>query len=271
MSGYHVELHHYLLLAGVGVLVGFVNVMAGGGSLLSLPVMIFLGFPPAMANGTNRVALIAQNVTAVASFRRLGFSDWRLSASLGLCAIPGAIAGAVFAVRIDPLLFKQILAVVMIGVMVVTLWRPKRPAPETASTDERGSDEAAPPEDEAAPPDRRRLVLAHVAMLGVGLYGGFIQAGVGFILMAVLRCLLRLDLVRVNMHKVFVVGIYMVPSLVVFAALGQVRWIAGGVLAIGAATGALLATRLQAKKGEGPVRVVFALAVVAMAVKLVLD
>lgn len=258
------ELHHYLLLALVGAVAGFVNVMAGGGSLLTLPAMIFLGFPPALANGTNRVGLIAQNVTAVASFRGLGFSDWRLSATLGLCAVPGAVAGALIAVRIDPLLFKQLLALVMVGVLVVTLRRPKR---ATHAADAPGE----PPPDGDAGPGRARLALAHVAMLAVGLYGGFVQAGVGFLLMAVLRGLLRLDLVRVNMHKVFVVGIYMVPSLIVFASSGQVRWIAGLVLAAGATTGALLATRLQVKRGEGPVRVVFALAVAAMAAKLVLD
>jgi uncharacterized membrane protein YfcA len=245
---------HYPLLAVVGLVAGFQNVMAGGGSLLTLPVMIFLGLSPAEANGTNRVALLTQSVTAVVDFRRQGFSDWRRSLTLALCTVPGAVAGAVAAVKIDPVWFKRFLALVMIGVLVLVLRKPRTPA--EVEVDESG---------------RRDLVLAHLAMLGVGFYGGFIQAGVGFILMAILRGLLRLDLVRVNMHKVFVVGVYMLPSLAVFALLDQVLWVAGLVLAVGNGTGAFIATRLQVKKGEGPVRVVFAIAIVAMAVKLVVD
>ncbi len=238
----------YGLLAAIGVATGFVNVMAGGGSLLSMPLMIFLGMEPALANGTNRVALLAQNITAVSSFKKHGFADFKLSFTLALCTLPGAVLGALLAVRIDPLWFKRLLAAVMIAVLITMLL----PA--------RSSDESAP----------RRSLWAHLGMVGVGFYGGFIQAGVGFILMAILRGLLRLDLVRVNMHKVFVVGVYMIPSLAVFAWLGQVRWLAGGMLALGTAAGALLATRLQIRRGEKVVRVVFAIAVLAMAIKLTL-
>ncbi len=245
------ELWQYFALAGLGVVAGVINVMAGGGSLLTMPAMIFFGFDPALANGTNRVALVAQNVTAVGTFAKLGYGDRRLSLSMAALTIPGAVAGAWAAIAIDPLWFKRLLAVVMVGVLLVTLKKPKSPA---------GMDGHA---------SRAGLVWAHAGMFGVGVYGGFIQAGVGFIIMALLRATLRLDLVRVNAHKVFVVGVYMLPSLLVFALQGRVDWLAGGVLAIGTATGAFIATRLQVKKGEGVVRVVFALAVVAMAVRLV--
>ena len=238
-----------MLLVTIGVVAGFVNVMAGGGSLLTLPAMIFMGMSPATANGTNRIALLAQNITSVSEFRRKGLADFRLSLTLGLCTLPGAVLGAVAAVQIDPLWFKRLLAAVMIGVLVVTL---KRPEPAAV--------------DGAAHPG-----WAHLGMVGVGFYGGFIQAGVGFILMALLRGLLHLDLVRTNMHKVFVVGMYMVPSLFVFAATGQVRWLAGGVLAVGNSVGGWLGTRFQISRGDGVVRVVFAVAVVVMAVKLLLS
>ena len=248
------ELWHYPLLVVVGVVAGFLNVMAGGGSLLSLPVMIFLGMPPALANGTNRVALVAQNITAITAFRRKGYSDFKLSITLGLCTLPGAIAGAVAAVRMDPLWFKRLLAVIMIA-MLVQLLRDKKKEPAPASSGD------------ASPGSR---LWAHLSMVGVGFYGGFIQAGVGFILMAVLHGLLRLDLVRVNMHKVFVVFLYMLPTLLVFALLDQVRWEVGLILALGNALGAWGATRLQIARGEGPVRWVFAVAVVVMAIKLVI-
>jgi hypothetical protein len=89
--------------------------------------------------------------------------------------------------------------------------------------------------------------------------------------MALLRRVLSLDLIRVNMHKVFVVGVYMLPSLLVFAWQNQVHWTAGAVLALGNASGAWIATRLQVKKGEGLVRVVLVVAVLAMAVRLALS
>lgn len=239
----------YPTLVAIGLVAGFTNVMAGGGSLLTLPLLIFMGHTPAAANGTNRIALLTQNIVSVNEFRRRGLADLRLSLTLGLCTLPGAVAGAVAAVRIDPLWFKRLLAAVMVGVLVVAL-RNRPPAAGSGRT-HRG--------------------LAHLGMVGVGFYGGFVQAGVGFLFMAIVRGLLHLDLVRTNMHKVFVVGLYMVPSLLVFAASGDVHWLAGAVLAIGTAAGGWLGTRVQITRGEGLVRVVLAVAVVAMAVKLLLS
>ena len=224
-----------------------------------MPALIFMGMSPALANGTNRVALVMQNVAAVTEFRRKGFSDFKLSLTLALCTIPGAVAGAVAAVRIDPLWFKRLLAAVMVAVLVLMLHKRRR----------RSGAQEEPAEAERA--GRGRLVWAHAGMVAAGFYGGFIQAGVGFILMALLHGLLRLGLVRVNMHKVFIVGVYMLPSLAVFALMDEVRWLAGALLGVGTALGGWLATRAQIKRGEGVVRVVFALAVVAMAVRLVID
>ena len=246
------ELWHAPVLVIIGVAAGFMNVMAGGGSLLTLPVMIFAGLPPAVANGTNRVALVAQNATAVRQFAKKGFSEPKRSLTLGVCTLPGAIAGSLLAIHIDPLWFKRLLAVVMVAVLISIF---KKPKPASAGDE---------------PASRGRLIAAHVSMIGVGFYGGFIQAGVGMIFMAVLNGLMRIDLVRVNMHKVFVIGVYMLPSLIVFALEGKVVWLAGLTLAVGNSTGAWIATKVQIERGEGSIRVVFAVAVLAMAVKLVL-
>jgi len=238
------------LLAVTGVAVGFINVMAAGGSLISMPVLIFLGLEPAMANGTNRVAILAQNITAVSSFRSQGYSDARRSLGLAMCTVPGAVAGAFAAVVIDPLLFKRILGVVLMAAVILILRR--RPQlPENGG----GAD---------------RPVLAHLAMIGVGFYGGFLQAGVGFLIMPVLYQLLRLDLVRVNMHKVFIVGGYTLPALLVFAVEAKVWWLGGAALAVGNVLGAWLATRVTITYGERAIRVVFVSAVIAMGLKLVL-
>lgn len=236
-----------LLLAAAGLTAGFMNVMAGGGSLLTMPALIFLGLPPAAANGTNRVAILLQNVSAVGSFRQRGFSDFKRSLGLAACTVPGAVVGAVAAVEVDPVLFKRILAGVMVVALVLIL-RGRR--------GDQGAGSAHP-------------VWAHIAAVFAGVYGGFIQAGVGFVLMAILHRLLRLDLVRVNMHKVFIVGVYTVPALLVFVLEGEVSWVAGLVLAAGNSLGGWIGAQVTISRGERAVRVVFVVAVLAMAARLV--
>jgi hypothetical protein len=258
-----VELWTIPVIVVVGVASGFLNVVAGGGSLLAMPLMIFLGMPPAVANGTTRIALLAQNVTAVGTFWQRGFSDFRLSVTLALCALPGAVVGSLLAVQVDPLWFKRLLAAVMVVVLVIMLRRPSRPP-----------DETSPPALEpnaAQRPTTGRLVAAHLAMIATGFYGGFIQAGVGFILMAVLHRLLRLDLVRVNMHKVFIVGIYTIASIVVFLGRDRIDWAAGGLLALGHVGGGWLGTHVQITGGERVIQAVFAVAVIATIVGLLLS
>jgi uncharacterized membrane protein YfcA len=241
---------YFPLLAVAGIAVGFLNVMAGGGSLISLPILIFLGLEPAVANGTNRVAILVQNVTAVSSFQSRGYSEMRRSLGLALCTAPGAVAGAFAAVVVDPVLFKRILGAVLVAAVILIL----RKSPSSASNEG----------------DAGRPVLAHIAMVGVGVWGGFLQAGVGFLIMPILYQLLRLDLIRVNMHKVFIVGIYTIPALLVFALQSKVWWLGGLALAVGNATGAWLATRVTITHGERAVRVVFVAAVIVMGVKLIL-
>ena len=73
------EYWQILLLLVVGIFAGWLNVLAGGGSLLTVPVMIFMDIPAPVANGTNRIAILAQNFTAVVTFFRKGFSDFKLS------------------------------------------------------------------------------------------------------------------------------------------------------------------------------------------------
>jgi uncharacterized membrane protein YfcA len=243
------ELWFFPLLAVVGIAVGFLNVMAGGGSLISMPILIFLGLEPAMANGTNRVAILVQNITAVSSFRSRGYSEIGRSLALGLCTVPGAVAGAFVAVAIDPTLFKKLLGAVLVAAVVLILRKN--------------------PSSEAMRAGTRRPILACLGMVGVGFWGGFMQAGVGFLIMPILYQLLRLDLVRVNMHKVFIVGIYTIPALLVFAWQGKVWWMGGLALAVGNAFGAWLATRVTIEHGERAVRAVFIAAVILMGLKLI--
>lgn len=256
------EWWHYFLLAGLGVVAGTLNVLAGGGSLLTLPAMVFLGLDGAVANGTNRVAILAQNVTAVGGFRSLGFSDMKLSFSLALAALPGGICGALLGTMVRGELFNKVLGGVLIGVlllMAVQQWRKR----------ESGRAEPGETPKSAGPgPSRRQLVLGHLAMVAVGFYGGFIQAGVGFLLMAALHRVLGLDLVRVNMHKVFIVGFFTLAALIIFASRGQVLWIPGLALAVGNSLGGWIGSQLSVLKGENWIRTTLYVALFLMALKL---
>ena len=241
------ELWQLFLLAGVGVLSGFLNVMAGGGSLLALPVLIFMGLPGNVANGTNRVAIVAQNVSAFTSFFSKGYSELRTMLTLALCAVPGAAMGAYLGTQVSGELFNRILGGLMI-VLLILMSRKQR--------------------DVAVIEKPRRLVLGHFLMVAVGFYGGFIQAGVGFILMAVLYRVVGLDLVRVNAYKVFIIGMYTLVALAIFADKDQVLWLAGASLAVGTTIGGWIGAHFTVKRGERLIRVILNVVLIVMAVRL---
>ncbi len=241
------------LLVVVGIVAGFLNVLAGGGSLLTVPVMVFLGMPGPVANGTNRIAILAQNLSATMAFFKKGFSDFKLSLSLSACALPGAIAGALLGVQLHGLWFNRILALVMVGVMLVMY------------VDKSGT--ATSTEGE---PTRAQLVRGHLMMVGAGFWGGFIQIGVGFILMPILNKVMGVDLVRTNMHKTFIIATYTIAALAVFASQVPIAWVAGAALAVGTSIGGYLGAHASVEKGENLIRHVLNIVLIGFIIKLLL-
>lgn len=241
------------LLVGVGVVAGFLNVLAGGGSLLTVPVMVFLGMPGPVANGTNRIAILAQNISAVWAFKKKGFSDFKLSLSLSACALPGAIAGALLGTQLQGVWFNRCLAVIMLGVMLIMYL-----------------DKSSPAQASATQPSRTQMIRGHIMMVGVGFWGGFIQIGVGFILMPVLNRVMGLDLVRTNMHKVFIIATYTVAALAVFSSQVPVMWAAGAALAVGTSIGGYLGANASVVKGENVIRHVLNIVLIVFIIKLLL-
>jgi len=239
-------------LAAVGVVSGFLNILAGGGSLLTLPLLIFLGLPPTVANGTNRVAIVVQNIFALRSFHRSGVLSWRLALLCSVPAVIGAVIGAQLAVEMDDSLFKQVLAAVMVLVLLLTTFDPARRFQGCFSNH-----------------PRLRSILLLVGFFLVGIYGGFVQAGVGFLILSVVL-MVGLDLVQGNVLKVVVVLILNLPALAIFAWNGQVDWLLGSVLAVGNACGGAIAARLAVLKGHHWLRRVVTLVVLLCAVRLFL-
>lgn len=254
-----------LLLIVAGLISGFMNVLAGGGSLLVMPIMVLLlGMEGPVANGTNRVAILAQNVSAVAGFRKKGFSDIRLSLTLALCALPGAAIGAWYGTKLEGVWFNRVLSGVMIGVMILMALKHRKAKKGPAAPDHATEKHAEP-----HTPTRNQLIAGHLLIVAVGFYGGFIQAGVGFLLMAVLNQAMGLDLVRVNMHKVFIVATYTIIALALFAWSGNVMWGRGLILAVAMSAGGWLGSHAAVDRGEGFIRVALNIALTVLIIKLI--
>ncbi len=243
------EVGSFLILMAGGAVAGFLNVLAGGGSALTIPLLIFMGYDATVANGSNRIAIQVEALMAVATFRHNNQHDFPLSLKLALMTLPGGILGAFYAVKIDDALFTKILGLVMI-LIVISLMLPKGRVAEHAAS------------------HRWSKWLAWPVMFGVGFYGGFVQAGVGFIIMATLLHLFGMELTRVNVHKVFIVMVFTVPAVVLFIVTGNVDWFAATALSIGMAGGTWLAVKASIKSGEKIIRATLAVALLVIAVKL---
>jgi uncharacterized membrane protein YfcA len=243
-----------LLLFLTGLIAGTLNVIAGGGSLLSLPVMIFLGLPPTLANGTNRVAILVQNIGASWSFHRRGM----ISREWLLLAIPpvllGAVLGTLAALHVGELTFQRILAVILIAGAAWMVWHP-------VSLTEQG--------DATVPMGLKRMAFIGGFFL-IGVYGGFIQAGIGFLLLAATSAA-GFNLIRGNALKVTVVLAFTPLALVLFAWNGKVEWAIGLALAAGNLLGGLAGVHLQILKGHKWVRGVVTITIVFFAIRLLLS
>lgn len=242
----------YPAVIAAGFLAGFINTLAGSGSLVTLPLLIFAGLPANVANGTNRVAILLQNVVAVRSFHRQKVLDVRRGLTLAAPAIIGAILGAQIAVNLDEQTMRHTIGVLMAVMFVVVLVRPKRWL--------EGRPEAL---------TRRPGVAQLLTFFAIGVYGGFIQAGVGVFLLAGLVLGAGFELVRGNAVKVLIVLCFTVFALIVFALNDQVIWHVGLVLALGNMSGAWVAARMAVERGAVFVRwLLIAVLVVSAAVLL---
>lgn len=233
------EWYFILALAGTGIAAGFINTTAGGGSMLSLPLLMFLGLPANVANGTNRIAILLQNVVGVNTFRQKKVLSLKTDYKLAVPAIAGSIVGALFAVEIDPVVLKKIIAGLMVVMFFIVVLKPDVWVKERA-----GSTLAKP------------TLIQYVIFFFIGIYGGFIQLGVGFILLAGLVLGCGQNLVKANAVKVFIVLIYTVFSLGIFIYHKQVDIVAGLILAAGNMAGAWLGAHFTVRGGAKYVRYV---------------
>lgn len=236
----------YLLLAAVGFVASVLNVIAGGGSFLTLPILILLGMPASEANGTNRVGVVAQSLGAAWGFHRHRLLDWRAALGAAIPTMLGSAIGAGLALQVDDRDFRRLLAIVMVALTLWTLFDPTGGA--------RGALAGRP-------------WAVRAGFFLVGIYGGFLQAGVGFLALA-LTTLAGFDLVRGNAVKVLSILLQTALALAVFAWSGQVRWVPGFALAAGSLLGGLVGVRLTVRRGDRFIQAVVTIAIVVLAVHL---
>ena len=240
-----------ILLFLAGTAAGFVNVNAGGGSFLTIPLLMLLGgLPATAANGTNRVAVIIQNIIAVRNFRRHGLRDTRQGIKLGASAMVGAVIGSIIVQDIPENTFRVVFSVIMVLALAIVLLPGKKNSIEYRAE------------------QLRHPVLQTFLFFFIGIYGGFIQAGTGYLIIFSLSILGGLSLVKTNSLKIIIITAYLLPSLVVFIVNGEVRWLPAIILAAGTSTGGWFGSSFAIKKGDKWIRVILAIAIAVMAAKM---
>lgn len=219
------------LLVGTGLIAGVINTMAGGGSNLTLPALMVMGMPADIANATNRVGVLLQNMTAAVGFKR---HDKLPREDLGWIILPtviGGVVGALAASYVPAGLLKPLLLGTMLLLTVIMLIRPDVVSPPVGTV----------------PFTVREKPSSWWMLLLAGFYGGFVQAGVGFILITAIAGTLRYDLIRTNAIKVVCLVAFTGLALALFVWRGQVLWIPGLILACGTMVGAHLGVKITIK------------------------
>lgn len=245
------EWYIILALLGTGLVAGFINTTAGGGSMLALPLLMFLGLPANVANGTNRVAILFQNIIGVQTFRKKRVLDLTTDFRLVLPALAGSVLGALVAVDMNVALLEKIIAGLMVVMLLLVLLKPGAWVVEKAGN-----------------LNPKPTVFQYFLFVLIGFYGGFIQMGVGFFLLAGLVLGCGHNLVKANAIKVFIILIYTIFTIGIFMFHDQVNWLAGLVLAVGNMVGAWLGVHFTVKGGAKYVRYVLILALVIVILNL---
>jgi len=239
-----------LILAGAGVFAGFVNSIAGGGSLIIMPLLIFMGLPSAEANGSNRIAIFIQNIFSVAGYRSKGIYVFPFALWVAAPAVIGAIIGSKIAVDISDQLFNRILAIVMLTVMCITIFKPNvSESMQIMIT-------------------RKKVWLSVVIFFFLGIYGGFIQAGIGFLIIAALTGVHGFGMAKTNSIKVFVILCYTLAAVIVFYLDDKIRWEYGFTLALGNSIGAWIGSRWSVGRSDRIIRMILLVMVIGLSIKL---
>ena len=227
-----------IALIATGILAGSINTIAGGGSNLSLPVLMLLGLPADIANGTNRVAVMLQCIVGLKGYDEHGALHRAAIFPVLMPTCLGGVIGAALSIAIPNLYLKPMLLLTILVMAVTVLFRPDIMAPEFGSI----------------PKNPNTTSKAWWSLFLAGIYGGFVQAGVGFILLAALTAGLKYDLIRANALKTLCALAFTSIALCLFIAFGMVSWVPGLILGTGSMIGAHFTVRKAVKAKPSTIR-----------------
>ena len=233
-------------LLASGLAAGFINTIAGGGGLFTLSALLLMGIPADLANATNRVSVAAQSIEGVRGFHRHRMLDTQAILPVLAPTLSGSLIGAATASYLPVWLLKPVLLSTMIGMALLMMLRPAIMAPTEGVTPKPLSESPA----------------GWAALFAAGLYGGFIQGGVGFLLLAALVGVLRYPLVKGNALKLVCTGVFGAVALTVFALRGQVLWIPGLIITVGTLVGVRLSVNWAVTARADSLRHILLLAVI---------
>ena len=216
-----------MLLSATGFVAGIINTLAGGGSNLTIPALMVMGMPADVANATNRLGVMLHSVAAAASFHRYQKLETADLKSVMLPTLVGGLLGAILATVLPVSLLKPLLLGTMVSMSLLILIKPSVIAPPPGTPSRKVAETKG----------------ARLALLIAGVYGGFVQAGVGFVLIAALAGTLRYDILRTNAIKVLCIGAFTLVALLVFVFADLVRWIPGLILGLSTMIGGYVGVR----------------------------
>lgn len=241
----------YPIIVGIGFFAGFINTLAGGGSALSLPMLIFTGMSPQVANGTNRIAILLQNAVGTYGFARQDVLKFRETVFLLIFSVIGGIPGAFLAVNLNEFILRRVIGGILLFMLFLVIFKPDIWIKAQAGKIK----------------DNPKWLTAIIFFM-IGAYGGFIQVGTGFFMLAGLALYEGMGLVKANAIKVFLILAYTPLALVVFILNDQVNFKLGLVLAVGNMLGAWVGAKAAVKRGQKFVRYVLIIALAGSSLKL---
>jgi hypothetical protein len=251
MDFFNLEWYKYLLIIGAGLVAGFINTIAGSGSLLTLPLLMFIGLPPHVANGTNRIGIMLQSLVGTLGFRKEAALNRNTGIALGIPSVAGSIAGAVLALSLDAKAMERVIGILLLFMFFLVLFKPEVWLKNRKENSIQGFS-----------------VINFLIFFAIGVYGGFVQAGVGFFLLGGLVLGAGMNLVKANAIKNFLVFLYTPFALAIYIIWNQVDYKAGLILSVGSIIGAWLGTKSAISWGPVFVRYVLLVAVLVSAIHL---
>ncbi len=245
-----ISLANISLLLFFGVIAGFINSTAGGGSILTVPMLIFAGLPPTVANATNRIGVFVQGAIGIIGYRSKEVSAFPEGYYLGSAALFGAIIGTNIALDISDVLFNRILSITILLITLTTFIKKKGETHHIRK------------------PTKSKKIIGAIIFFFIGVYGGLIQVGVGFLILSSLSSIFNFDLIQSNAIKLAVITIYTTCSLVIFGLQDKIMWEWGIILSIGTATGGWLGSRWAVAKGEKYIKWILVTMVIVIVLKV---